>query len=183
MQEKIALRKKAIILRKKKFFEINSNFFNPILPILNKLKKNNTLNLALYYPSNYEVNVLKIVDFIKNKKIKILLPTIISEGLMQFVEWKHLEPLKTNFYGLLEPVNKKVFLIPDIIFVPLLAFDKNKNRIGYGNGFYDRFLARLIKKNKIITIGIAFSFQKYKEFKVEKFDVKLDYILTEKKLY
>ena len=182
MRAKFALRKKAIILRKKKYFEINSSFFNPILSILKSIKKNNILNLALYYPSNCEVNVLKFVDFNKNKKIKTFLPIIKSKDLMEFVEWKSLDPLNTNIYGLLEPVIKKNSLIPDIILVPLLAFDKNKNRLGYGKGFYDRFLTKFLNKRKIITIGVAFSFQKYNKVPTSSGDVRLDYILTDKGL-
>ena len=82
---------------------------------------------------------------------------------------------------MLEPNLKKRYLIPDIMLVPLLAFDKTKNRLGYGKGFYDRFLNRFLKqKKKITTIGIAFSFQRYKKLPKSKHDVKLDYILTEK---
>ena len=65
--------------------------------------------------------------------------------------------------------------------IPLIAYDSMNYRLGYGKGFYDRFLNKFLKKKKnIITIGIAFSFQKYNKLPVSKFDVKLDYILTEK---
>ena len=83
---------------------------------------------------------------------------------------------------MLEPdvYNQKSF-IPDIILLPLLAFDKKNNRLGYGKGFYDSFLNKYLKFNKnIITIGIAFSFQKYSNLPTSEFDVKLNYILTEK---
>jgi 5-formyltetrahydrofolate cyclo-ligase len=82
---------------------------------------------------------------------------------------------------MLEPELDKKSLTPNVMLVPLLAFDKTKNRLGYGKGFYDRFLNKFLKaKKKIITIGIAFSFQKYNKLPKSKFDVKLDYILTEK---
>ena len=82
----------------------------------------------------------------------------------------------------MEPVLKKNSVNPDIIVVPIVAFDKSLNRIGYGKGYYDKFLSKL-KKNKVITIGLAFFFQKYKKITTSKFDVKLDYILTEKGIY
>ena len=81
---------------------------------------------------------------------------------------------------MLEPASLKKPLIPDIMFIPLLAFDSNKNRLGYGKGFYDKFLNKYLKRNKhILTIGIAFLFQKYNKLPTSKYDVKLDYILTE----
>ena len=68
--------------------------------------------------------------------------------------------------------------------IPLIAFDKNKNRLGYGGGFYDRYLSEYLKKNKkIVTIGVAFSFQKHHEIPAFNNDVKLKYILTEKGIF
>ena len=100
---------------------------------------------------------------------------------MHFVEWKYLDPLRVNKFGMLEPSFKNKTIIPNFMLVPLLAFDSSNNRLGYGKGFYDRFLNKfLIKKNKITTIGIAFSFQKYNKLPTSNFDIKLDYILTEK---
>ena len=73
---------------------------------------------------------------------------------------------------------------PDLILVPLVAFDSKLNRIGYGKGYYDKYLSKFLVKNKkkILTIGVAFSFQKYNKLPTSKFDVKLDYILTERGL-
>ena len=70
-------------------------------------------------------------------------------------------------------------LYTDILLVPLVAFDKYLNRIGYGGGYYDRYLKKL-KKEKILTIGLAYSFQKVKKIEAEQNDIKLDSIITEK---
>ena len=65
--------------------------------------------------------------------------------------------------------------------VPLLAFDETKNRVGYGKGFYDKYLNKYLKsKKKILTVGVAFSFQKYNKLPVNDNDFKLDYVITEK---
>ena len=179
MKEKIAIRKKALIRRKNKYYEVSSQFFKPLIRLLKKKKKNGTILIFLYYPSNYEVNVLKLFELIKNKKIKTLLPVVKGKNKMNFVEWKYLDPLKVNYFGMLDPCLQEKFLTPDFMLVPLVAFDSLNNRLGYGKGFYDRFLK---DKKKIRTIGVAFSFQKYNKLPTSKLDIKLDHILTEKGL-
>ena len=61
-----------------------------------------------------------------------------------------------------------------------MAFDKNLNRIGYGGGFYDRYIKKIKKKRKITTIGLAYSFQKVIEVPINEYDIKLDFIVTDK---
>ena len=73
---------------------------------------------------------------------------------------------------------KKV--IPDIIFVPLVAFDKNLYRVGYGGGYYDRYIDKISKIKKILKIGIAHSCQKINKVPLNKYDRKLDIIFTER---
>ena len=183
MQAKIAIRKKAFINRKNKYFEVSINFFKPLTKLLKKYKKNKKNSLSLYYPTNYEVNILKLLEITKIKKIKTLLPVTKNKNNMNFVEWQYLDLLKVNNFGMLDPCLQTKFLIPDVMLVPLLAFDSQNNRIGYGKGFYDKYLKKFLRnKKKITTIGVAFSFQKYNKLPISKLDVKLDYILTEKGL-
>jgi 5-formyltetrahydrofolate cyclo-ligase len=183
MQEKIAIRKKAFSNRKKKYFEITSQFFNPLIKFFKKNKNKSTSVFSMYYPSNYEVNILSLFKLIKKKNIRTVLPVIKSNSQMNFVEWKHLDPLKINEFGMLEPSLQGKIFVPNLMLVPLLAYDNYNNRLGYGKGFYDRFLNKFLKiKKNIITIGIAFSFQKYNKLPVSNLDIKLDYILTEKGL-
>jgi 5-formyltetrahydrofolate cyclo-ligase len=182
MQEKIAIRKKALTNRKKKYFEITPQFFNPLIKLLKK-KKSNLNTFSIYYPLNYEVNILNFFKLIKKNKIKTVLPVIKSNSQMNFVEWKYLDPLKVNKFGMLEPSLQGRNFVPNFMLVPLLAFDNYNNRLGYGKGFYDRFLNKFLKiKKKIVTIGVAFSFQKYNKLPVSNLDIKLDYILTEEGL-
>ena len=86
-----------------------------------------------------------------------------------------------NQYGIPEPVDGKV-VYPDILLIPLVAFDKKLNRLGYGAGFYDRLIQYLKKRKNIITIGLAFDFQEVYLIPVSKHDQKLDYIVTNKKI-
>ena len=99
---------------------------------------------------------------------------------MDFFYWSTKDPMIINKYGIPEPISNKV-KYPDILLVPLVAYDKNLNRIGYGGGFYDRYIKKIKKNKKIITIGLAYSFQKVKKIPVNEYDIKLDFIVTEKK--
>ena len=111
-----------------------------------------------------------------------MLPSVKLKN-MKFFKWKKYDNLIVNKYGMLEPLTNKTHIVPNIILLPLLAFDNKKNRLGYGKGYYDSYLNKYLKKNKdILTIGIAFSFQKHNKLPISKHDVKLDYILTEKGL-
>ena len=92
--------------------------------------------------------------------------------------------LIVNKFGIPEPLKNKKSFLPDVVLVPLLAFDNQKNRLGYGKGFYDRYLNKYSKKfNNILTVGVAFSFQKYHKLPIDNNDVKLNYILTEKGMH
>ena len=181
MLNKNQIRKKYFKIRKLKYYEVSNNYFNPLTNFFNKKFKNKKINLSFYYPSNCEVNILKFFHAVKKKKnIITLLPSIVKKNDMSFYRWNFLDILKVNKYGMLEPFFTKKNIIPDILLVPLLAFDKKNNRLGYGKGYYDRYLNKYLNKNKnIMTIGIAFAFQKYNKIPSTKQDVKLNYILTE----
>jgi len=180
MSQKSILRKKYFNLRKKKYFEIDKEFFFPLLSFIKSNFKKENLKLALYYPTSFEVNVLKLLEnqYMNNKNI--LLPVIEKKNRMNFFSWKKNHVLLVNKFGILEPQKTK-FKIPNLILLPILAFDGNKYRLGYGKGYYDRFLNKYLKKiSNILTVGVAFSFQKHHKLPTNNNDVKLDYILTEK---
>ena len=183
MSQKKILRKKYYHLRKKNYYEIEQKFFFPLIKLIKSNLKRKDLKLALYYPSNFELNVLKFLenDYMKNKNV--LLPVIEKKNNMNFYSWKKNQVLFVNQFGMLEP-EKTITKIPNFMLVPILAFDKHKYRLGYGKGFYDRYLNKYLKKFKnILTVGVAFSFQKYHKLPRDKNDVKLNYILTEKGIY
>ena len=114
---------------------------------------------------------------------EILLPIIDKNNLMNFFSWKKNEVLFVNKFGMLEPAKTKV-KVPDVILVPILAFDKKKYRLGYGKGFYDRYLNKYLKKfNNILTVGVAFSFQRHHKVPNNQNDVKLNFIITEKGIF
>ena len=182
MSQKSLIRKKFFLLRKKNYFQIDEKFFNPIIRLLKKQKKK-VSNISLYYPCYYEVDVLNILNLGFFKKINLLLPKIKKNNSLDFFKWKKNDTLCLSKFGIPEPINS-IKITPDVILLPLLAFDEKKNRIGYGKGFYDKFLLKFLNKNKrIMTVGVAFSFQKHHKLPINKRDYRLDYIITEKGIF
>ena len=128
---------------------------------------------------NFEVDDLELLKKFEKNNFKISLPVIKKNFQMDFYKWKFSEPLKINKYGIPEPEAKNL-VYPDILLVPLVAFDKNLNRLGYGAGYYDRLIEKLSKKKDIMKIGLALSVQKINKIPINKYDQKLDYIVTNK---
>ena len=177
---KSKLRSKILGLRKSKLykkFKINPE----IIYFFLKKNKINFKNVGGYYPCNYEIDDLEIINFLRKKKIKISLPIVGKNNQMNFYEWLKNDPLKINKYGIAEPISlKKIY--PDIIFVPLVAYDADLNRLGYGGGYYDRYLDKIKNIKKVLKIGLAFSYQKLKKIPINIHDKKLDLIVTEKEI-
>ena len=183
MNQKIQLRKKYFNLRKKKYFDVDKEFFLPLLRLIRTKIKKRFLKIALYYPSNFELNVIKILEFNNILTMDILLPVTDKNNLMNFFSWKKEDILFVNKFGILEPAKTKA-KVPDVMLVPILAFDKNKYRLGYGKGYYDRYLNKYLKRFKnILTVGVAFSFQRHHKLPINLNDIKLDFIITEKGIY
>ena len=176
---KSEIRKKIIRIRKKNnSVDLKINYQN-ILKILKK-KRIIVKTIGGYYPYNYEVDSMKILEKFEKKNYLITLPKIKKNYQMDFFYWSKKDPLVINKYGIPEPISNEV-QYPDILLVPLVAYDENLNRIGYGGGFYDRYIKKIKKNKKIVTIGLAYSFQKVKKIPINRYDIKLDYIITEKK--
>ena len=171
------LREKVFKIRKKiskKNCKIN---FNKVFYLVKKSNLKNSI--GGYFPVNYEIDDLEILKEFKKKNYQISLPVIKKNFDMDFYKWSYREPLKINKYGIPEPESK--FLVyPDIILVPIVAFDNNLNRLGYGAGYYDRLISKFNKKKKLLKIGLALSAQKIDNIPTNKYDKKLDYIVTEK---
>ena len=178
--DKAHLRNRFLLKRKKKYLASENFNFNLIFKLIRKHFNNKKVTIAGYYPSNYEVDILSFLEEASKKKFKIVLPIVQTSTSMNFQPWIIKDPLYVSKFGILEPKQSSKEIIPDFIMVPLVAFDNKLNRIGYGKGYYDRSLQKISKiKKKIITLGIAYSFQKCMNIPVNKYDFKLDYIFTE----
>jgi 5-formyltetrahydrofolate cyclo-ligase len=177
---KSQIRNKIIKIRKKKFnknLRINLGKFISFL----KIDKLNFKSIGGYYPSNYEIDDLDILDLLEKKNFKVSLPIIKKENQMNFYSWSRNDPLKINKFGIPEPVSSKIFY-PDILLVPLVAYDVSLNRLGYGGGYYDRYIEKIEKVKKVLKIGLAFSFQKISSIPINQYDKRLDFIVTEKEI-
>ena len=174
---KSKLREKIIKIRNRVYLKNLKIDFNQILKIF---KEENITSKIIggYYPVNSEIDDLDLLKKFENKNYIISLPVIKRNFNMDYYKWSFSDPLRINKYGIPEPENKMI-IYPDILFIPLVAFDKNLNRLGYGGGYYDRLIKKFSKK-KIIKIGLAFSDQEIDKVPINVYDQKLDYIVTNK---
>ncbi len=175
---KSEIRRKILKIRKKKDLQNQKINFDFVLRVIES-KNNGSKILGGYYPYNKEIDIIPLLEKFEKLKYQITLPKIRNNYKMDFFRWSMKDPLSINKYGIPEPISKKIEY-PDIILVPLVAFDKDLNRIGYGGGFYDRYIEKTKKKKNILTIGLAYSFQKVKKISTNIYDMKLDFIFTEK---
>ncbi|MBD1137615.1 5-formyltetrahydrofolate cyclo-ligase [Pelagibacterales bacterium SAG-MED43] len=177
---KLSIRKKILKLRKKKYSKNLSISPSKLLKFLERKRLKSKI-IGGYYPFNYELDILNILEIFEKKNYFISLPKIAKSNQMDFFQWSFKDPLRINKFGIPETTsNKKVY--PNILLIPLVGFDNQLNRLGYGGGFYDRYLSKVQDKHKIIRIGVGFSFQKIKNIPINKHDKKLDCIITERKI-
>ena len=143
---KSQIRKKILKIRKQK--KIHKFIFNFDL-ILNILKRKKVLGKIIggYYPYNYELDILQILEKFEKRKFIITLPRIKKNSQMSFYQWSTNDPLAINKFGIPEPISKMV-KHPDVLLVPIVAFDKNFNRIGYGGDFMIGILRKLENEKK-----------------------------------
>jgi 5-formyltetrahydrofolate cyclo-ligase len=171
------LRKKILAYRKNNYriVDLKYSLIKDILKKFNLLKNK---KIGAYFPINYEIECLEILKQLEKSGYKISLPITKKGNKMDFFEWSFKEPLFIGEIGIPEPCSKKK-VYPEILLVPLVAFNKYKFRLGYGGGYYDRYIQKIKKIKKILTIGVAFSFQKVSKLPINEHDEKLDYIFTE----
>jgi len=177
---KSKIRKRILHIRKEKN---NKNIKLSFLKVFNEIKNKISKNKIIggYYPVNFEIDILEILESLEKKiGVQISLPVIKKNNEMDFYYWSTKSLLKLNKFGIPEPEKIKKVL-PDVIFVPIVAFDNRLYRIGYGGGYYDRYIQKLsTKKKNFFKVGIAHSSQKITQVPINKYDKKLDIIITEK---
>ena len=144
--------------------------------------------VSLYYPMHNEISPFGFIKYFNLNNFKLTLPVVKAQSkILLFKEWDLKDKLKKGKLGNLEPSNNVSDFLPQLIIVPMLMFDKNLNRLGYGGGYYDKSINELKKhftreKKDFVTIGLAYSLQETKSIPHEAHDEQLDFIITEKKL-
>lgn len=181
----IQIRKKEIRhemrLRKKNVTEVEREIIGKeIFEKLVSMKEfKEAKSISIYVAYNQEIPTIPIIEEAFRQGKEVASP-IVEEGEIEFYRYHSLEELEESKYGILEPT-KKLGVVSDnsLVIMPGVAFDESRNRIGYGGGYYDRYLTR---NSHLKTIAIAYDFQVYEQFEGDKGDYKPDKILTEKRL-
>lgn len=151
----------------------------------------NAKTIAAYIPVGGELDPLPLVTQETSAQQELLLPVLrpVNRKKLWFAHWQAGDALRLNRYGIPEPYVDKHPLPTwtiDVILMPLVAFDRNGNRIGMGGGYYDRTLAftkRLHHFSRPLLAGYAYSFQEVDNIEATAWDIPLDVVVTEKHVY
>src|ERR1700724_1957546 len=136
--------------------------------------------VSAYSPIRSEIDPVPLMRALGSQRARLALPAVMARGKsLAFRAWAPDDRLMMGPLGILEPSPAAAELVPDIMLVPLAAFDASGHRIGYGAGHYDYTLAHLRKVKHIIAIGVAFALQEIDIVPALPHDVALDYVLTE----
>ena len=141
--------------------------------------------IASFISFKSEISTQFLNEFLLNNGKILCLPVIKNNSeTLNFIEYNIKTKLVPGKFGIMQPSDLSKEFLPEIILTPCLAFDESGFRLGYGGGYYDKTFSYLKKiKHKFISIAVAFNDQKIHKVVNDKYDQKINYILTEKKLY
>ncbi len=186
LHKKKEFRKKQYKLRKNLYQNI-VNIFNETLfeELFNKINFDNINIVSSFVSINTEINTTQLNNYILNKKKILCLPVVLKKNThLVFRKYTNENQMINGFMNIKEPARTNEVFIPELLFVPCLAYDNFGFRLGYGGGYYDRTFNHLKKNNiKFVSVGYAFEDQKVLEVPKDNFDIKLDYVITEKNIY
>ena len=134
-----------------------------------------------FSPMKSEINPLPLLRKLANAGGKLALPVVAGRGQPLIMRaWAFGEPMASGVWGIREPKPEAPEVDPDILLVPLAAFDRAGHRIGYGAGYYDMTINALRAKKPVIAIGLAFAAQEIPKVPATARDARLDLVLTER---
>ena len=177
---------------RKKYLLLRAGISDEDLEDLSIAIANNSLKLPIWEFSNYhiflpiinkkEINTEFILHILQGKDKSIMIPKVENNKEMSHILLQDNTALKLSNYGVPEPISG-IEILPskiDVVFVPLLAYDIKGNRLGYGKGFYDRFLEKC--NSKTLFIGVSL-FEPELKIPNEKTDIPLNFCITPTKIY
>ena len=176
------LTEKRNLIKKNTNLEFNIEAFNQLTE---QIKFNAIDCIGSFMSIRSEISTNQLNTTILKMKKKLAFPTIEKNSeTLSFKTTNSFKSFKLGKFNIPEPKVDNEEIIPQLFFVPCLGFDVKGYRIGYGGGFYDKTFEKLNKLNLLFyTVGFAYDDQKQNELPIEKFDYKLDFVLTEKQLY
>jgi 5-formyltetrahydrofolate cyclo-ligase len=134
-------------------------------------------------PMKTEINPLPLMRKLADAGARLALPVVAGRGKPLIMrEWAFGAPLAAGVWGIREPPQNVPVVAPEILIVPLLAFDRRGHRIGYGAGFYDLTIAALRAQQAVLAIGLAFAAQEIAAVPATPHDAPLDLVLTEREV-
>lgn len=135
--------------------------------------------IGIYAAMNGEVDTYGIMEsLLWDPRKGVCVPRVLEDNKMEFVKIESLQDFKEGRYGILEPTGHTV-LVPDLMIIPVSAFNSSCYRIGFGGGYYDRYLS----DKTMFKVGLAYSFQKVDVSFQTEYDVACDLIVTESEIY
>ncbi len=136
-----------------------------------------------YIPIRSEFDPQPLMRRFAEAGAQLALPCVTGRGQPLVMRaWRFGEPLVSGQWGLREPAADAPEVLPDILLVPLAAFDRAGHRIGYGAGYYDMTIARLRALKPVTAIGVAFAMQEVPQVPADERDARLDLVLTEREV-
>ncbi len=136
-----------------------------------------------FSPMKSEINPIPLMRKLADAGAQLALPVIVGRGKPLIMRaWTFGDPFKAGQWGIREPVAEAPEVYPDILIVPLAAFDRHGHRIGFGAGYYDMTIGALRAKKKVFAVGIAFAAQEIDRVPATDRDARLDFMLTEREV-
>lgn len=138
--------------------------------------------IAGYWPLGDEIDPRPTLIALGEAGGQIALPAVAGQGLvLLFRGWRNGDPLESGPFGTAHPPSRAPLVEPDTLLLPLIAFDRKGNRLGYGAGYYDRTVATLRRQRKMLVIGIAYDEQEVPEVPAAAHDQRLDGVITDRR--
>ena len=136
-----------------------------------------------FMPLKNEIDPLPLLRKLSERGARLALPVVAERGRPLVMRaWKWGEPLASGVWGIREPGPEAAIVEPDILLVPLLAFDRSGGRLGYGGGYYDLTLMQLRARKTVVALGLAFAVQEIPAVPTTLRDAPLDLVLTEREV-